>query len=432
VITTKEKLSVANPIQAIRGFNDILPSETRLWQHVESLLREILYGYGYREIRLPIVEKTELFKRTIGEATDIVEKEMYTFLDRNDDSLTLRPEGTASCVRAGVEHGLLYNQIQRLWYLGPYFRHERPQKGRYRQFHQCGAEVFGIATPDIDAELILLTARIFEKLGLKSYLTLQINSLGSPVARENYRKELVAYLTKHSAQLDEDSQRRLTTNPLRILDSKNPDLASVISNAPKLIDYLDEESKAHFNTLQSFLTSAGLSFTINPCLVRGLDYYTKTVFEWVTTELGSQGTVCAGGRYDNLVEQLGGKATPALGFGIGMERLVLMLQQNQQPDAENADIYVLTDSDTTFAKGVTLAARLRDEFPRLCILQHCGGGSLKNQFKKADKSGARYAIIIGEQEYASGTAAIKFLRENIPQESVNWNDIVEFFTSRIG
>jgi histidyl-tRNA synthetase len=434
VITTKnkEKLSVANPIQAIRGFNDILPSETRLWQHVESLLREVLYSYGYREIRLPIVEKTDLFKRTIGEATDIVEKEMYTFLDRNDDSLTLRPEGTASCVRAGVEHGLLYNQIQRLWYLGPYFRHERPQKGRYRQFHQCGAEVFGIATPDIDAELILLTARIFEKLGLKSYLTLQINSLGSAGAREHYRKELVAYLNKHNEQLDEDSKRRLETNPLRILDSKNPQMASLISNAPKLIDHLDEESKTHFVALQNYLTSAGLHFTVNPCLVRGLDYYTKTVFEWVTTELGSQGTVCAGGRYDGLVEQLGGKGTPALGFGIGMERLVLMLQQNQQPAEENADIYILTDSDTTFAKGLSLATRLRDEFPRLCIMQHCGGGNLKNQFKKADKSGARYAVIIGEDEFAAGTAAIKFLRENIPQETVNWNDIVEFFISRIG
>ncbi len=432
MITTKEKLPVANPIQAIRGMNDILPSETHLWQHVESLLREILYGYGYREIRLPIVEKTELFKRTIGEATDIVEKEMYTFLDRNDDSMTLRPEGTAGCVRAGIEHGLLYNQIQRLWYMGPNFRYERPQKGRYRQFHQCGAEVFGIATPDIDAELILLTARIFEKLGLKSYLTLQINSLGNSLAREKYRHALVTYFTKHQQQLDEDSKRRLTTNPLRILDSKNPELAELIRNAPKLIDCLDEESQAHFTALQTFLTTAGLNFTVNPCLVRGLDYYTKTVFEWVTNELGTQGTVCAGGRYDGLVEQLGGKSTPALGFAIGMERLVLMLQQSQQAQAENADIYVLTDSDATFVKGLTIASRLRDEFPRLCILQHCGGGNLKNQFKKADKSGALFAIIIGEQEYASETVTIKFLRENIPQETVHWNDIVEFFTSRIG
>ncbi|MES2217696.1 MAG: histidine--tRNA ligase [Pseudomonadota bacterium] len=423
---------MANPIQAIRGMNDILPSETHLWQHVESLLREILYGYGYREIRLPIVEKTELFKRTIGEATDIVEKEMYTFLDRNDDSMTLRPEGTAGCVRAGIEHGLLYNQIQRLWYMGPNFRYERPQKGRYRQFHQCGAEVFGIATPDIDAELILLTARIFEKLGLKSYLTLQINSLGNSLAREKYRHALVTYFTKHQQQLDEDSKRRLTTNPLRILDSKNPELAELIRNAPKLIDCLDEESQAHFTALQTFLTTAGLNFTVNPCLVRGLDYYTKTVFEWVTNELGTQGTVCAGGRYDGLVEQLGGKSTPALGFAIGMERLVLMLQQSQQAQAENADIYVLTDSDATFVKGLTIASRLRDEFPRLCILQHCGGGNLKNQFKKADKSGALFAIIIGEQEYASETVTIKFLRENIPQETVHWNDIVEFFTSRIG
>ena len=420
---------MANPIQAIRGMNDILPSETRLWQHVESMLKEILHSYGFDEIRLPIVEKTDLFKRTIGEATDIVEKEMYTFADRNEENLTLRPEGTAGCVRAGIEHGLLYNQIQRLWYQGPYFRHERPQKGRYRQFHQCGAEVFGIATPDADAELILLSARIFSKLGLQPYLKLQINSLGSVAARATYRDALVAYLTKHQAVLDEDSQRRLKTNPLRILDSKNPAMQDMIAKAPKLLDHLDAESKDHFTRLQAFLKSAGVEFTINPCLVRGLDYYTKTVFEWVTTEVGAQGTVCAGGRYDGLVEQLGGKATPALGFAIGMERLILMLQQVQNaPTNNNAHIYLMTDSDTTFQKGLEIASKLRDEFPRLCILQHSGGGSLKNQFKKADKSGARFAIIIAEQEFSAQTAAIKFLREEIPQQNVPWHEVSGFLS----
>jgi histidyl-tRNA synthetase len=423
---------VANPIQAIRGMNDILPSETRLWQHVESMLQEVLHSYGFDEIRLPIVEKTDLFKRTIGEATDIVEKEMYTFADRNDENLTLRPEGTAGCVRAGIEHGLLYNQIQRLWYQGPYFRYERPQKGRYRQFHQCGAEVFGIATPDADAELILLSARVFAKLGLKPYLKLEINSLGSVEARAAYRQQLVTYLTDNKAQLDEDSQRRLTTNPLRILDSKNPAMQALIANAPKLLDHLDAESKEHFARLQSFLKSADLEFTVNPCLVRGLEYYTKTVFEWVTNELGAQGTVCAGGRYDGLVEQLGGKATPALGFAIGMERLILMLQQVQKtPTSANANIYLMTDSDITFQKGLEIASKLRDEFPRLCILQHSGGGSLKNQFKKADKSGARFAIILAEQEFASQTAAIKFLREEIPQQNVAWHEVGAFLSRHL-
>lgn len=287
---------MVNPIQAIRGMNDILPNETFLWQFAEAHIRHVLQRFGYQEIRLPVVEKTELFKRSIGEATDIVEKEMYTFSDRNNDSLTLRPEGTAGCVRAGIEHGLLYNQIQRLWYSGPYFRHERPQKGRYRQFHQCGAEAFGMEGPDIDAELILLSANIFEQLGLKPYLSLQLNSLGSAASRADYRNVLVNYLTAHQSELDEDSQRRLLTNPLRILDSKNPALQQLIANAPKLMDHLDPESAEHFSKLQQYLTQVGIHYTINPCLVRGLDYYTKTVFEWVTTELGAQGTVCAGGR----------------------------------------------------------------------------------------------------------------------------------------
>ncbi len=423
---------MTNPIQAVRGMNDILPSETRLWQHVENMLQEVLHSYGYDEIRLPIVEKTELFKRTIGEATDIVEKEMYTFADRNDENLTLRPEGTAGCVRAGIEHGLLYNQVQRLWYHGSYFRYERPQKGRYRQFHQCGAEVFGVATPDADAELILLSARIFAKLGLGPYVTLQVNSLGSVEARSDYRKHLVDYLTTHQTQLDTDSQRRLTTNPLRILDSKNPAMQELIANAPKLTDHLDTESKEHFATLQHFLKNANIDFIVNPCLVRGLDYYTKTVFEWVTNELGAQGTVCAGGRYDGLVAQLGGKPTPALGFAIGMERLILMLQQvHKAPTRAHAHIYLMTDSDATFQKGLEIANALRDEFPRLCILQHTGGGNLKNQFKKADKSGARFAIIIGEQELANQTAAIKFLRETTPQQTVSWLEVPAFLSRHL-
>jgi histidyl-tRNA synthetase len=415
---------VSNAIQAIRGMNDVLPDETPIWQHIERIFRETLHSFGYQEIRLPIVEKTELFKRTIGEATDIIEKEMYTFLDRNEDHLALRPEGTAGCVRAGIEHGLLYNQIQRLWYQGPNFRYERPQKGRYRQFHQCGAEVFGIATPDIDAELISLSARMLEQLGLKSHVTLEINSLGSPESRVAYRELLVAYFTEHKDQLDEDSQRRLTTNPLRILDSKNPAMKEVITHAPKLTDCLDAESKEHFAKLQMYLTSADIQFTVNPCLVRGLDYYTKTVFEWVTTELGSQGTVCAGGRYDGLVEQLGGKNTPALGFAMGLERLVLLVQQLHTPKQSAADIYILSESDMTFQKGLELASKLRDRFPTLCTMLHCGGGSLKNQFKKADKSGAQVAIILGEQEFATQSVAVKALRITAPQQVIPWTDLV--------
>lgn len=404
-------------IQAIRGMNDILPPDTFFWQFVEKTLRDVLQSYGYQEIRLPLVEKTELFKRSIGEATDIVEKEMYTFLDRNNDSLTLRPEGTAGVVRAGIEHGLFYNQIQRLWYTGSYFRYERPQKGRYRQFHQCGAEVFGLEGPDVDAELILLTAKVFEKLGLKPYVSLQLNSLGSPQARLAYREELVRYFTLHKDQLDEDSQRRLNSNPLRILDSKNPALQELIAQAPKLTEHLDENSASHFSKLQHYLTQAGIAYTVNPCLVRGLDYYTKTVFEWVTNELGAQGTVCAGGRYDGLVEQLGGKATPALGFAIGMERTVLLLQQLQvQPIEQTVDIYFITDGDQAFETGLVLSEQLR---PGLNVLQNCGGGSFKSQFKKADKSGARLALILGEEELQNGTVTIKYLREDRPQETIN-------------
>jgi histidyl-tRNA synthetase len=425
---------VATPIQAIRGMNDILPSETRIWQYVETILREILHSYGYQEIRLPIVEKTDLFKRTIGEATDIVEKEMYTFRDRSDESLTLRPEGTAGCVRAGIEHGLLYNQIQRLWYQGPFFRYERPQKGRYRQFHQLGAEVFGIGTPDIDAELIIMSARILEKLGLKSHVELQLNSLGSAESRAAYRKELITYFSQHKSELDEDSVRRLETNPLRILDSKNPALKNVIANAPKLTDHLDPESQTHFLTLQNYLKHAGVEFVINPCLVRGLDYYNKTVFEWVTNDLGAQGTVLAGGRYDGLVEQLSGKASSALGFAIGMERLILLTQQ-MQPEfaASAADIYILTDSEKTFQKGLEISVQLRDAFPELCILQHCGGGGFKNQIKKADKSGARYGIFIGEGEYTEKSVGVKALldKSNFQQKTIAWENITEYIRSQL-
>ncbi len=418
---------MANPIQAIRGMNDILPKETSVWQFVENTLRQVLQSYGYQEIRFPIVEKTELFKRSIGEATDIVEKEMYTFLDRNNDSLTLRPEGTACCVRAGIEHGLLYNQVQRLWYMGPYFRHERPQKGRYRQFYQCGAEVFGIDTPDADAELILLAAKILEKLGLKPYVKLELNSLGGTEARAIYRDELVHYLSKHKDQLDEDSKRRLTTNPLRILDSKNPEVQALLQTAPKLNDYLDAESRDHFIAVQNYLTAAGIPFTLNPRLVRGLDYYTKTVFEWSTTELGAQGAVCSGGRYDNLVEQLGGKATPALGFGIGLDRIVLLFQQVQtELPSHTPHIYFLSDGKIAFQRALALADVLRDKIPELRILLHCGGGSLKNQFKKADKSGARLALILGEQELQSNAVAVKFLREESPQALVKQADLIEF------
>jgi histidyl-tRNA synthetase len=296
---------VSQMIQAVRGMNDILPTETCLWQHVERVMRRVMQSYGFQEIRFPIVEKTELFKRSIGEITDIVEKEMYTFMDRNEESLTLRPEGTASCVRAGIEHGLLYNQIQRLWYAGPFFRYEKPQKGRYRQFHQCSAEIFGLAGPDVDAELILMSATILDKLGIRDATSLHINTLGTPASRATYRKVLVQYLEKHEDQLDEDSLRRLKKNPLRILDSKNPAMQDIIAKAPKLIDHLDDESRQHFQTLQHYLKAVGVDFVVNPRLVRGLDYYTKTVFEWTTDKLGAQGTVCAGGRYDGLVEQLG-------------------------------------------------------------------------------------------------------------------------------
>ncbi|QOR40993.1 histidine--tRNA ligase [Billgrantia diversa] len=408
--------------------NDLLPGQSALWQYFEGTVQALMQRYGYAEIRTPIVEQTALFARSIGEVTDIVEKEMYTFDDRNGDSLTLRPEGTASCVRAAMEHGLLHNQTQRLWYQGPMFRHERPQKGRYRQFHQVGLEAFGLEGPDIDAEVILLSARLWQELGLYDHVTLELNSLGSNEARAAYRDKLVAYFEQHREQLDEDSLRRLGSNPLRILDSKNPDMASMLADAPRLMDHLDDESRAHFEQLTGLLEAAGIDYVINPRLVRGLDYYCRTVFEWTTTALGSQGTVCAGGRYDGLVEQLGGKPTPAVGFAMGIERLVLLLETLELvPEAAlgELDLYVLPMDDGATARAMLLAERVRSELPQLHVQLHCGGGSFKSRIKKADRSGARLALLLGEDELAQGRATLKFLREEREQLSLAQDALAE-------
>ena len=404
-------------LQAIRGMNDCLPGDTQVWQKVESVLRETVAAFGYQEIRFPIVESTDLFKRSIGEVTDIVEKEMYTFDDRNGDSLTLRPEGTAVCVRAGNQNGLLYNQEQRLWYMGPMFRHERPQKGRYRQFHQFGVETFGMATPDIDAEVILMTARLWQQFGIQDYVKLELNSLGSNEARAEYRDALIAYLEQHKEALDEDSLRRMYSNPLRVLDSKNPEVQAVLVDAPKLSEHLDEESREHFANLCERLDAAGVEYQVNEKLVRGLDYYNRTVFEWVTTSLGSQGTVCAGGRYDGLVEQLGGKATPAVGFAMGIERLVLMLQTLECVGdiRRNADVYVVAMGDKAAIQAPVVAQQLRDDIAGLRVMVHCGGGNFKKQFKRADKSDAVIALVLGEDELAEGKVTVKYLREEKEQ-----------------
>lgn len=414
-------------LQAIRGMNDLLPKDSVLWQHVEKVLRDTAEQYGYQEIRFPIVEYTALFKRSIGEVTDIVEKEMYTFDDRNGDSLTLRPEGTACCVRAGLEHGLFYNQTQRLWYSGPMFRHERPQKGRYRQFHQFGAEVFGLAGPDIDAELIFMSARMWKRLGFFHQVELQMNSLGTKETRAAYEQHLTHYFSEHEKMLDEDSQKRLTKNPLRILDSKNPDMQSLILHAPRMTDCLDPESKQHFETLCALLNQAGIRYTINPRLVRGLDYYSKTVFEWVTDKLGAQGAICAGGRFDGLVEQMGGQKTPAIGFALGIERLVALVSelQTNASDCSQADIYFIGVGEAAESAALLIAESLREKLPRR-ILVNCGGGSFKNQFKKADKSGANIAIILGEEELKTNTASIKFLRENRPQETIEISQLAQY------
>ncbi|MEP5980154.1 MAG: histidine--tRNA ligase, partial [Marinobacter alexandrii] len=397
-------------------------------------VRKVLAQYGYQEIRMPIVEQTDLFKRSIGEVTDIVEKEMYTFDDRNGDSLTLRPEGTAGCVRAAEEHGLLFNQTRRLWYTGPMFRHERPQKGRYRQFHQIGVECFGMAGPDIDAELLILTARLWRELGLAEHTRLEINSIGTSEARKVYRQALVEYLSQYKADLDADSQRRLETNPLRILDSKDPATRSILENAPNLDQYLDDDSRAHFDGLRELLDAAGIEYTINPALVRGLDYYGKTVFEWITDSLGAQGTVCAGGRYDGLVEQLGGKPTRAVGFAMGLERLILLLETlDLIPEHvnNNADVYVTAMGDGALASALALAEELRAELPNAVIISHCGGGSFKSQMKKADKSGARYAIILGENEVANGRVGLKPLRSDELQQDLARDELASSLTAAL-
>lgn len=402
-------------IQAIRGMNDILPSQTPYWQYVEKVINNLVSRYSYQEVRLPVLEKTLLFKRTIGEVTDIVEKEMYTFMDRNDDQVSLRPEGTAGTVRAALEHGLL-NQQQRLWYLGPMFRRERPQKGRYRQFFQFGVEAFGLSGPDIDAEQLLMMARFWRELGVSDQIRLELNSLGTLEARQHYREVLVRYFSQQQALLDEDSLRRLDTNPLRILDSKNPAMKGLIESAPVLLDYLDEESKAHFSALRELLDAAGLVYTLNPYLVRGLDYYGKTVYEWTTDSLGAQGTVCAGGRYDSLVGTLGGKPTPAVGFAMGLERVILLMESVYVPE-DAPHVYLILVSDAAVQAGLIMSEQWRTEMPNLRIMMNFGGGNFKAQFKRADRSGARLAVILAEDEMAKGVVSVKYLRDEREQET---------------
>jgi histidyl-tRNA synthetase len=424
---------VAKNIQAIRGMNDYLPEDTALWQRVEGILKQVLGSYGYSEIRMPIVEQTPLFKRAIGEVTDVVEKEMYTFEDRNGESLTLRPEGTAGCVRAGIEHGLLYNQEQRLWYIGPMFRYERPQKGRYRQFFQMGVEVFGLQGPDVDAELIMMTARWWRALGIADHVALELNSIGSLEARANYRDALVAFLEQHKEKLDEDCKRRMYTNPMRVLDSKNPDVQLLLNDAPELADYLDAESKEHFAGLCELLEQAGIPYTVNQRLVRGLDYYNRTVFEWVTTSLGSQGTVCGGGRYDGLVEQLGGRATPAVGFAMGLERLILLIQA-VNPDFKapaTVDAYVISVGPGTQGAAMQVAESLRDELPALRVMTNYGGGNFKKQFARADKWGARVALVLGENEVAARQVVVKDLQSG-EQETLAQSELATRLASMIG
>jgi len=406
--------------------NDILPAQTPLWQFFEAQVKLVFDQYGYQEIRMPIAEKTDLFCRSIGEATDVVEKEMYTFADRNGDNMTLRPEGTASCVRAAQEHGLTYNQVQRLWYHGPMFRYERPQKGRQRQFHQFGAEVYGLDGPDVDAELIIMTARLWRQLGLQGAVKLQLNTLGSAAARAAYRTDLVAFLQANMALLDADSQRRVTTNPLRVLDSKDESTQALLDGAPNFYGYLDDESRVHFERLCELLDAAGISYEVNPRLVRGLDYYCKTVFEWVTDKLGAQGTVCGGGRYDGMIEQLGGKPTPAVGWAMGVERMILLLQEMQQEPAglgQQADVYLAHMGDAATVRTMQLAEQLRTDIPGLRLLWHCGGGSLKNQMKKANRCGAKLVLIMGEDELAQGQIQIKPLQGQDEQQSISLDQV---------
>ncbi len=414
-------------LQAIRGMNDLLPENIATWQFIEASFRKLMTQYAYAEIRMPIVEKTELFKRSIGEVTDIVEKEMYTFDDRNGDSLTLRPEGTACCVRACLQNGLLYNQQQRLWYMGPMFRHERPQKGRYRQFQQMGVEAFGMPGPDIDVELIAMIARFWKMIGIENDVRLEINSLGTSASRTAYKSLLIEYLKQHIDKLDNDSLRRLETNPLRVLDSKNPELTAIISAAPKLLDHLDEISAQYFKNLCTQLEALNIKYTVNTSLVRGLDYYSQTVFEWVTDTLGAQGTVCAGGRYDGLIEQLGGKATTAIGFAMGVERLALMVEQSDKHiKITSPDIYVIIAGDKARQFMFPLIESLRDTQPDISILVNCDGGSFKSQMKRADKSRARYVFIAGDDEVAENKVCVKNLRENEKQQKINKDELIEF------
>ena len=408
---------MAQSIKAIRGMNDLLPTDTSVWQQVEQVIRATVRAYGYSEMRMPIVEQTSLFCRAIGEVTDVVEKEMYTFEDRSGDSLSLRPEGTAGCVRAALEHALIYNQEQRLWYMGPMFRHERPQKGRYRQFHQLGVEVFGLNGPDIDAEIIALTYDLWQKLGIADDLCLELNTLGSNEERKVYKESLVKFLEAHFDELDEDSKRRTHTNPLRVLDSKDEKVQALLADAPVLSDFLGAESKDHFEQLQHLLTSLGIKFKLNPRLVRGLDYYNLTVFEWTTTALGAQGTVCGGGRYDGLVEQLGGKPSPAVGFGLGLERLMLLLTTLGKFAPQSAvDVYVCGMGTEIEGEQMKLAHELRAALPEAKVMNHCGGGNFKRLLKRADKVEARVAVILGDDEIQKGTVTLKDLKTSEQQE----------------
>lgn len=414
---------MANLFQSVRGFNDVLPADSAAWQHLHTVAAEVFAAYGYGEIKLPLLEHTALFKRAIGEVTDVVEKEMFSFDDREGHNLSLRPEGTASCVRAGLEHGLLHNQQQRLWYAGPMFRHERPQAGRYRQFHQYGAEAYGMAGPDIDVEIIALSARLLRRLGLTG-LTLELNSLGSLETRKNYRAALVAFLQKHEAALDADSKRRMQTNPLRVLDSKVPATQAIVRDAPLILDHLDTDSRAHFEDLQQGLSDLGIAFVVNPRIVRGLDYYSKGVFEWTTTELGAQGTVCAGGRYDGLVEQLGGSATPAVGWALGIERLILLLKgQNATLPESSPHIYFCWQGDAAQREAGRLAEQLRDTWPQLRLVLHAGGGKLAAQLKRAGKAQAQIALILGEEEAATQHIQVKCLRNNPQQLTCPWPEL---------
>ena len=412
-------------IKSVRGMPVILPKDIKKWQFVEETARSLLHLYSYNEIRTPVVERSELFQRTIGKETDIVAKEMYTFQDRKEQSLSLRPEATAGIVRAGIEEGLFYNQNQKFWSIGPMYRYERPQKGRYRQFHQINIEAFGFPGPDIDAEIILLTTRIWKALNLNS-LKLEINSLGTPKSRHVHRKKLQDYFNSHKGDLDEDSLRRLDRNPMRILDSKNPDLQDIIESAPKTIDFLDQESSEHFQALEAILQEHAIEYTLNARLVRGLDYYTRTVFEWTTDQLGAQATVCGGGRYDELISELGGQATPAIGCAIGLERLIELvdlLDQNQQNDPPK--IYIVAVSAQAEGQGLILAEELRDTYPNFSIEMNLGGGSFKQQFKRADKAGADIALIIGEDEIADNTVGIKSMQSGDQQKSVKRKDLLD-------